>query len=105
MVILYTARYCPFCEKAINLIFKKGVNFAVRDVTGNKELRESLEKETGCPTVPLVFIKNKFVGGCSDLFELDNKGELDVLLAISDRHGAQLGAGQVPQNEAQNDEG
>ena len=88
MVYLYTAKYCPFCEKAINLLFKKGVSFSVYDVTGDIKLRESLERETGCPTVPMVFIEDKFVGGCSDLYELDNKGELDALL-IALREGVQ----------------
>ncbi len=81
MIYLYTAKYCPFCEKAINLLFKKGASFAVYDVTDDLEQRESLKRETGCSTVPQIFIKDKFIGGCSDLYELDSRGELDTLLS------------------------
>ena len=80
MIYLYTAKYCPFCEKAITLLFKKGASFTVYDVTDNQELRAVLADRTGCSTVPQIFINNEFIGGCSDLHELDSKGELDILL-------------------------
>tara|TARA_R100001510_G_scaffold46375_1_gene43296 strand:+ start:440 stop:706 length:267 start_codon:yes stop_codon:yes gene_type:complete len=80
MVEVYTAKYCPFCEKAIVLLFKKGASFTVHDVTDNQELRADLTDRTGCSTIPQVFINNEFVGGCSDLCELDSKGELETIL-------------------------
>lgn len=60
--------------------FKKGASFTVYDVTDNQELRAVLAGRTGCSTVPQIFINNEFIGGCSDLHELDSKGELDILL-------------------------
>ena len=80
MIHLYTAKYCSFCEKAIVLLFKKGASFTVHDVTDNQEMRATLADRTGCSTVPQIFINNRFVGGCSDLLELDSKGELEILL-------------------------
>jgi glutaredoxin 3 len=83
MIDIYTAKYCPFCEEAILLLFKKGVSFTVHDATSNSELRESLKTATDCSTVPQVFVNDKFIGGCSDLQELDSRGELDKLLSGS----------------------
>ena len=80
MIKIYTANYCPYCEKAILLLFRKGVDFEVCDATDNKVLRESLTAETGCKTVPQIFVNDKFIGGFSDLSQLDNSGKLDMIL-------------------------
>ena len=80
MVKVYTASYCPYCEKAILLLFKKGVDFEVYDATDNQALRQSLTVETGCKTVPQIFINDKFIGGFSDLSTLDNSGDLNIIL-------------------------
>ena len=80
MIKIYTANYCPYCEKAILLLFRKGVDFEVCDATDNKVLRESLTAETGCKTVPQIFVNDKFIGGFSDLSQLDNSGDLDNIL-------------------------
>jgi len=80
MIKIYTANYCPYCEKAILLLFRKGVDFEVCDATNNKVLRESLTAETGCKTVPQIFVNDKFIGGFSDLSQLDNSGKLDIIL-------------------------
>jgi glutaredoxin 3 len=80
MVKLYTANYCPYCEKAILLLFKKGVDFEVYDATDNQALRQSLTVETGCKTVPQIFINDKFIGGFSDLSALDSSGDLNIIL-------------------------
>ena len=77
---IYTAKYCSYCEKAITLLFRKGVTFTVYDLTENQKLRAILSSITECPTVPLIYINNKFIGGYSDLCELDSKGELDIML-------------------------
>ena len=91
MIDIYTAKYCPFCEKAIVLLFRKGVSFTVHDVTDDPNKRDSLEGKTGCSTIPQVFINDKFVGGCSDLQELDRTGELDKLLeGINDQNKSKL---------------
>ena len=80
MIKIYTANYCPYCEKVILLLFRKGVDFEVCDATDNKVLRESLTAETGCKTVPQIFVNDKFIGGFSDLSQLDNSGKLDMIL-------------------------
>jgi glutaredoxin 3 len=53
------------------------------DPAGEKEMR----LRSGQDTVPQVFIGGNPVGGCSDLFELDEKGELDRLLQLKSPGG------------------
>ncbi len=80
-VIIYTTNYCPYCVKAKQLLLKKGVIFKEIDVTNNDAARLALvENSGGRKTVPQIFIDDKSIGGCDDLYDLDTKGELDPLL-------------------------
>jgi glutaredoxin 3 len=38
-------------------------------------------QQTGCRTVPQIFIADQFIGGCDDLYTLERQGKLDALLA------------------------
>jgi len=80
MIKIYTANYCPFCKEAIELLFVKGASFEVVNVTKNTAARDLLAERTGCKTIPQVFVGDKFIGGCSDLKELEENGELDTIL-------------------------
>ena len=80
---MYSTNYCPFCVKAKALLERKGVNFEVIDVTNDDEARMALvKKANGLRTVPQIFIDDKHIGGCDDLYALDSKGELDSLLGL-----------------------
>lgn len=72
---IYTANYCPYCEKAIVMLFKEGYSFNVIDVTAHEEVRKEIEDMTGCKTVPQIFVDGRFIGGCSDLERLLESGE------------------------------
>ncbi len=80
MIKIYTANYCPYCEKAILLLFRKGVDFEVCDATDNTVLLAYLTAQTGCKSVPQIFVNDKFIGGFSDLSQLDNSGKFDMIL-------------------------
>ena len=81
-IIVYTTNYCPYCIKVKQLLIKKGVEFKEIDLTDNDAERMRLvEKSGGRKTVPQIFVNDKHIGGCDDLFALDAKGELDSLLA------------------------
>ena len=82
-VIVYTKKYCPYCEGAKRLLETKGVSFEEIDVTGDEKKLQQLIKQTGHQTVPQVFINGQFVGGFDELEELDNLGELNKMLHIS----------------------
>jgi len=78
---IYTKNYCPFCHRAINLLESKRVAFQEIDVTHDAERETEMRRRSGRTTVPEIFIDNQLIGGCDDLFSLENSGELDRLLA------------------------
>lgn len=81
-VIIYTTTYCPYCTKAKQLMKKKNIEFTEVNLTNDDDGRvELIEKTNGRKTVPQIFINDKHIGGCDDLYSLEEKGELDLLLA------------------------
>ena len=80
-IIIYTKDYCPYCVKAKQLLTIKKHDFKEYDVTHDADrLEEMLKKSGGAKTVPQIFINGKHIGGCDDLYALNDKGELDKLL-------------------------
>ena len=80
-VVVYTRAYCSYCEWAKELLQRKGVAFTEIDVTGNRERRaEMIERANGQATTPQIFIGATHVGGCEELYALDEAGGLDPLL-------------------------
>lgn len=82
-IVIYTKDYCPYCVKAKTLLKRKGVesNITEIDITHDEKLQqEMLSKSGGKRTVPQIFIGDKHIGGCDDLYALDAAGNLDGLL-------------------------
>ena len=80
-VTIYTTRTCGFCRMAKALLTRKGAAFQEVDVTFDDARRaEMIAKAGGRTTVPQIWIGERHVGGCDDLYELDYAGELDALL-------------------------
>jgi len=81
-VEIYTQQYCPYCQWAKELLSRKGIDFHEIDVTGNRQKRqEMVERANGRSTVPQIFIGATHVGGCDELYALEDAGKLDPLLA------------------------
>jgi glutaredoxin 3 len=81
-VTIYTKTWCPYCQAAKELLDQKGVAFTEFEVTKEPSRRqEMLAKSGGRSTVPQIFIGDRHVGGCDDLYALDSRGDLDRLLA------------------------
>ena len=81
-VEIYTTKVCPYCVKAKNLLKAKDVDYVEHDMTGDDDAREALLKRSnGMRTVPQIFINGQHIGGCDNLYELEEKGELDKLLS------------------------
>lgn len=82
LIEIYTTPYCPYCHAAKDLLRQKGVQFTEIDVSGDRELRRAMTARAGGrTTVPQIFIGASHVGGCDDLYALDDAGGLDPLLA------------------------
>ena len=83
-VIIYTRQLCGFCSRAKSLLKQKGVKFTEHDATFDQDLRKKMiKKSEGASTFPQIFISDIHVGGCDDLFALENSGKLDQLLKLS----------------------
>ena len=85
-VVIYTRDFCPYCESAKDLLRRKSVGFTEIDVTGNTQSRaEMIARANGGTLVPQVFVGTTRVGGCDDLYALEEAGKLDALLADQER--------------------
>ena len=80
-VTIYTKAWCPYCLAAKELLVQKGVDFTEFEITRDPGKRqEMLQKSGGRWTVPQIFIGERHVGGCDDLYALDDRGQLEPLL-------------------------
>jgi glutaredoxin 3 len=80
-VVIYTRDYCFYCDSAKELLRRKGIDFTEIDVTGNRERRaEMVARASGRATVPQIFVGATHVGGCDELYALEEAGRLDPLL-------------------------
>ena len=80
-VEIYTWQYCPFCIRAKSLLKKKNINFTEYKIDGDEDARElMIERADGRRTLPQIFIDNEGIGGCDDLYTLENENKLDALL-------------------------
>jgi len=80
-ITIYTKSWCPYCSAAKKLLAEKGVAFTEIDIEKKPEARaEMIQKAKGRSTVPQIFIGEKHVGGCDDLYALDDRGQLEPLL-------------------------
>jgi len=79
-VVMYATGWCPYCERARQLLKRKGVEFTEIDIDKDPALREQMMQRSGRRTVPQIFVGDVHVGGCDDLHELEARGGLDPLL-------------------------
>jgi len=80
---MYATGWCPYCQRARNLLGAKNISFDEIDVEASPELREEMKSRSGRSTVPQIFIGATHVGGFDDLDSLDRDGGLDRLLKDS----------------------
>jgi glutaredoxin 3 len=79
---IYTKFGCPYCSRAKQLLSVKDVKFEEYDITmGGPKREEMIARAPGASTVPQIFIGDRHIGGCDDLYALDQSGKLDPLLA------------------------
>ena len=81
VVEIYTKGYCPYCVRAKMLLDKKAVEYKEIKIDQQPELRPEMIARSGGTTVPQVFINDKSIGGCDELYTLHAAGTLDELLA------------------------
>ena len=80
-IVIYTKSSCPYCHAAKDLLRRKGAEFEEIGVDGDRAGQAAMAaKANGRSTVPQIFIGDRHVGGCDDLYELEEAGRLDPLL-------------------------
>ncbi|RDI61856.1 glutaredoxin 3 [Microvirga subterranea] len=80
-ITIYTKSWCPYCAAAKKLLEEKGAAFTEIDIEAKPEKRaEMIQKAGGRSTVPQIFIGGRHVGGCDDLYAMDDRGQLEPLL-------------------------
>ncbi|MBE0501070.1 MAG: thioredoxin-disulfide reductase [Desulfuromonadales bacterium] len=84
-VVIYTKETCPYCVRAKQLFKAKEVEYEeIRIDTHPEERDKMIERASGKKTVPQIFIGDVHVGGSDDLFALEERGELNALLDITE---------------------
>jgi len=72
---------CGFSGKSVQMLKSCGAQFKGVDVLANPEIRDGIKKFSNWPTVPQLYIRGEFVGGCDIMTELYEKGELQKLVS------------------------
>jgi monothiol glutaredoxin len=71
---------CGFSARVVQILTHAGVQFASVNVLENQEIREGIKEFSNWPTIPQLYIKGEFVGGCDIVTEMYQSGELQTLL-------------------------
>ena len=79
-ISMYVTGWCPYCQRAKALLTEKSLVVNEINVDDDAKFREEMVARSGRRTVPQIFIGDKHVGGCDDLFALEGSGELDRLI-------------------------
>ena len=75
---------CGFSGRAIQILRDSGVTKLVTvNVLEDEEVRQGIKAYSQWPTIPQLYVKGEFVGGCDIMVEMDESGELKQLLGES----------------------
>jgi|TARA_Y100000996_G_scaffold239684_1_gene188433 monothiol glutaredoxin len=71
---------CGFSARVVDILTKVGVKFGSVNVLDSDEIREGIKQYSNWPTIPQLYVKNEFIGGCDIVSEMFESGELLELL-------------------------
>lgn len=71
---------CGFSAAVVQILNHMGVKFNSVDVLTDPEIRQGIKEYTNWPTIPQLYIKGEFAGGCDILREMFETGELETFL-------------------------
>ena len=67
---------CGFSSAVVQVLTHMGVQFKGIDILADPELREGIKTYSNWPTIPQLYVKGEFVGGCDIVREMFESGEL-----------------------------
>ena len=70
---------CGFSSRVAGVLNYMGVEFADVNVLADEEVRQGIKEYSDWPTIPQLYVKGEFVGGCDIVTEMTISGELDTL--------------------------
>ena len=73
------APQCGFSMTVSNILKHLNVNFKAINVLENEHMRQSIKEYSDWPTIPQLYVKGEFIGGCDIVKEMFEKGELKEL--------------------------
>ena len=76
-----TAPQCGFSSRVAGVLNFMGVEFADVNVLADADIRQGIKDFSDWPTIPQLYIKGEFVGGCDIITEMTLSGELDTLFS------------------------
>ena len=71
---------CGFSAAVVGVLNHLGVNYKTSNVLQDEEIREGIKEYSDWPTIPQLYVKNEFVGGCDIVKDMFESGELAKLL-------------------------
>ena len=72
---------CGFSAAVVEILSNLGVKFSSVNVLESDEMREGIKKFSNWPTIPQLYVKSEFIGGCDIIREMNESGELLELLS------------------------
>ena len=74
------APQCGFSGQVVQILNHVGCSYETRDVLQDEELRQAIKDYSDWPTIPQLYIREEFIGGCDIITELFQSGELQKLI-------------------------
>jgi len=72
---------CGFSSTVVQIFDYLGVNYESVNVLENQDIRQGIKDYNNWPTIPQIFVKGEFIGGCDIMREMFETGELKTFLA------------------------
>jgi monothiol glutaredoxin len=71
---------CGFSGTVVNILDKLGIDFKDVNVLEDEQIRQGIKKYSDWPTIPQLYVKGEFIGGCDIVKELYSTGKLEDIL-------------------------
>ncbi|MBA5725050.1 Grx4 family monothiol glutaredoxin [Bombella favorum] len=72
---------CGFSARVVQILTHVGVDFETENVLESPEMRQGIKDFSQWPTIPQLYVKGEFIGGCDIVTDMYQSGELESLLS------------------------
>jgi monothiol glutaredoxin len=76
-----TSPQCGFSAQVVHILNQYQVDFKDINVLEDWDIREGVKEYSNWPTIPQLYVKGEFIGGCDITMEMHRKGQLEPVLA------------------------